>query len=91
LAARAGSRRRPGWAPPAGCYAAHGSAAVAKSISRVMRSKGMAEALGVQVTAFLKEPAERPQAGPGRPPKRAAKPAEPPAPKRPRGRPRKER
>ncbi len=49
----------------------------------------LAEGLGVQVSAFLKEPAPRPQAGPGRPPKPRAEPKEPPAPKRPRGRPRK--
>src|SRR5439155_15537774 len=50
-----------------------------------------AEALGVPVTAFLEEPAERPQTGPGRPPKPRAEPADRPAPKRPRGRPRKEK
>jgi transcriptional regulator with XRE-family HTH domain len=49
----------------------------------------LAEALGVEVTAFLTEPAERPQTGPGRPPRRAAELAEQPVPKRPRGRPRK--
>jgi transcriptional regulator with XRE-family HTH domain len=49
----------------------------------------LAEALGVQVTAFLKEPAPRPHAGPGRPPKPAPESAEQPEPKRPSGRPRK--
>jgi transcriptional regulator with XRE-family HTH domain len=51
----------------------------------------LAEALGVAVTSFLKEPAPRPQAGRGRPPKRAGEAEEEPAPKRPRGRPRKEK
>src|SRR5205823_5566041 len=59
--------------------------------SRLVAVGPLAEALGVQVSALLKEPAPRPQTGPGRPPKRAAEPAEPPAPKRPRGRPRKEK
>jgi transcriptional regulator with XRE-family HTH domain len=48
----------------------------------------LAEALGVDCTAFTKPPAERAPAGPGRPRK---EPAAPPAPKRPRGRPRKGR
>jgi transcriptional regulator with XRE-family HTH domain len=51
----------------------------------------LAQALAVQVSAFLKEPAPRPQTGPGRPPKATVEPKEPPAPKRPRGRPRKEK
>src|SRR5947209_19578368 len=46
----------------------------------------LAEALGVNCTAFIQAPAERPAAAPGRPRKELA--AEP-APKRPRGRPRK--
>jgi transcriptional regulator with XRE-family HTH domain len=46
----------------------------------------LAEALGVDCTAFTQAPAERVPAGPGRPRK---EPAAPPAPKRPRGRPRK--
>ena len=49
----------------------------------------LAEALGVSLAAFLKEPAPREPAGRGRPPKATAKQAEEPAPKRPRGRPRK--
>src|SRR5262245_31821340 len=48
----------------------------------------LAEALGVDCTAFTQEPAGRPPAGPGRPRKAAE---EAPAPKRPRGRPRKPR
>jgi transcriptional regulator with XRE-family HTH domain len=47
----------------------------------------LAEALGVEVSAFLQEPAPRPQTGRGRPMKPLAEPAEVP-PKRPRGRPR---
>jgi transcriptional regulator with XRE-family HTH domain len=47
----------------------------------------LAEALGVDCTAFTQAPAQRPPAGPGRPRKG---PAEAPAPMRPRGRPRKE-
>jgi transcriptional regulator with XRE-family HTH domain len=47
----------------------------------------LAEALGVDCTAFTQAPAEREPARPGRPRK---EPAEAPAPKRPRGRPRKE-
>jgi transcriptional regulator with XRE-family HTH domain len=50
----------------------------------------LAEALGVEVTAFLQEPAPRPQTGRGRPPKTAAAPVEAPQPKRPRGRSRKQ-
>jgi transcriptional regulator with XRE-family HTH domain len=46
----------------------------------------LAEALGVDCTAFTRAPAERPPAGPGRPRK---EPAALSAPKRPRGRPRK--
>jgi transcriptional regulator with XRE-family HTH domain len=49
----------------------------------------LAEALGVDCGAFLEAPAERPQAGRGRPPKPAPLPESQPAPKRPRGRPRK--
>ena len=49
----------------------------------------IAKALGVECTAFLEEPAARPETGRGRPPKAAAAPAEAPKPKRPRGRPRK--
>jgi transcriptional regulator with XRE-family HTH domain len=49
----------------------------------------LAGALGVEVTAFLKEPAPRQQTGRGRPPKRTEKEEEEPAPKRPKGRPRK--
>ena len=48
----------------------------------------LAEALGVDCTAFAQPPAERAPAGPGRPRKEQA---EAPAPKRPRGRPRKDR
>jgi hypothetical protein len=48
----------------------------------------LAEALGIDCTAFTRAPAGRPPAGPGRPRKG---PAEPPAPKRPRGGPRKDR
>ena len=51
----------------------------------------LAGALGVEVTAFLQQPAPRPQTGRGRPPKRAGEAEEEPAPKRLRGRPRKER
>jgi transcriptional regulator with XRE-family HTH domain len=46
----------------------------------------LAEALGVDCTAFTRAPAERPAARPGRPRKGTAAA---PAPKRPRGRPRK--
>jgi hypothetical protein len=46
----------------------------------------LAEALGIDCTAFTQAPAERLPTGPGRPRK---EPAAPPAPKRPRGRPRK--
>src|SRR5262245_28940275 len=49
----------------------------------------LAEALGVDCLAFLQEPAERPETGRGRPPKRADKPESKPAAKGPRGRPRK--
>jgi hypothetical protein len=45
----------------------------------------LAEAVGVDCTAFTQEPAARPPSGPGRPRKA---PEEAPAPKRPRGRPR---
>jgi transcriptional regulator with XRE-family HTH domain len=48
----------------------------------------LAEALGVDCTAFTRAPAERTPAGPGRPRKA---PTMPPTPKRPRGRPRKDR
>jgi transcriptional regulator with XRE-family HTH domain len=51
----------------------------------------LAEALDVDCRAFLQEPAERPEGGRGRPPKRSAEPEGVPTPKRPRGRPRKER
>jgi DNA-binding XRE family transcriptional regulator len=47
----------------------------------------LASALGVDCTAFLQEPAPRPETGRGRP----RKAEEPPTPKRPRGRPRKEK
>jgi transcriptional regulator with XRE-family HTH domain len=47
----------------------------------------LAEALGVDCTAFTQAPARRTAAGPGRPRK---EPAAAPAPKRPRGRPRKD-
>src|SRR5438445_544117 len=50
---------------------------------------GLAEALGVDCRAFLEEPAARPEAKPGRPPKPAREPEGTPTPKRPRGRPRK--
>ena len=50
----------------------------------------LAQALGVDCTAFLQAPAERPETGRGRPAKRA-EPEGTPAPKRPRGRPRKEK
>ena len=50
----------------------------------------LAAAPGVDCRAFLEEPAARPEAKPGRPPKPATEPGETPAPKRPRGRPRKE-
>jgi transcriptional regulator with XRE-family HTH domain len=50
----------------------------------------LAQALGVDCTAFLQAPAERPETGRGRPPKRA-EPEGTPAPKRPQGRPRKEK
>ena len=46
----------------------------------------LAEALGVDCTAFTQQPVERTSAGPGRPRK---EPRAEPAPKRPRGRPRK--
>ena len=49
----------------------------------------LAGALGVEVTAFLQEPAPREPAGRGRPPKATAEQAEAPTPKRLRGRPRK--
>jgi transcriptional regulator with XRE-family HTH domain len=49
----------------------------------------LAEALGVDCTAFTQAAAERPAAGPGRPPKGAAVRREQPAAKRPRGRPKK--
>jgi transcriptional regulator with XRE-family HTH domain len=49
----------------------------------------LADALGVEVTAFLDEPAPRPQKGRGRPPKATVKQTEAPMPKRLRGRPRK--
>jgi transcriptional regulator with XRE-family HTH domain len=48
----------------------------------------LADALGVDCTAFLEEPAAEPPAGPGRPRKPAAESADQ-QPKRPRGRPRK--
>jgi DNA-binding XRE family transcriptional regulator len=51
----------------------------------------LAEALGVECTAFLQEPAGPSQRGRGRPRKAPPEPAEQPAPKRPRGRPRKEK
>jgi transcriptional regulator with XRE-family HTH domain len=51
----------------------------------------LAEALSVEVTAFLQEPAPRPQTGRGRPPKPDAETKGQPAPKRPRGRPRKKK
>jgi hypothetical protein len=89
-------------------FAAHGSAALAKSIGRTMRPKAgiadlgqgrrepswatavtLAGALGVEVAAFLQQPAPRQQTSRGRPPKAAAAPAEQPQAKRPRGRPRK--
>jgi transcriptional regulator with XRE-family HTH domain len=47
----------------------------------------LAEALAVDCTAFLQEPAPRPEAGRGRP----RKTEEAPTPKKPRGRPRKEK
>jgi hypothetical protein len=51
----------------------------------------LAEALGVTCLAFLEEPATIPEPRRGRPPKAPAElPAEP-EPKRPRGRPRKEK
>jgi transcriptional regulator with XRE-family HTH domain len=46
----------------------------------------LAAALNVDSTAFTQEPAERPPAGRGRPPKPSAEDAEAPAPKKPRGR-----
>jgi transcriptional regulator with XRE-family HTH domain len=49
----------------------------------------LARALGVDCRAFLQEPAERTEAGKGRPPKLAAEPESKPPPKRPKGRPRK--
>src|SRR5437773_152213 len=51
----------------------------------------LAGALGVDCLAFLQEPAARPEAGRGRPPKATAEQAEAPKPKRPRGRRRKEK
>ena len=50
----------------------------------------IAKALGVECTAFLEEPAPRPETRRGRPPKPAVERAEQPKPKRLRGRPRKE-
>src|SRR5262245_14239387 len=50
--------------------------------------QAICKALGVDCTAFDQEPAVRPDAKPGRPPKEKAAP--PAAPKRPRGRPRKD-
>jgi transcriptional regulator with XRE-family HTH domain len=52
----------------------------------------LAEALGVDIRAFLEEPAEPlKKRGRGRPPKAPADPPAEPEPKRPRGRPRKEK
>jgi len=51
----------------------------------------LANALGVDCTAFLQAPAEQREPRKGRPPKPAPEPESEPAPKRPRGRPRKER
>src|SRR5262245_29930418 len=55
---------------------------------RVSNVHALAEALGVDCTAFPQQPAARPPPGPGRPPKG---PAATPEPKRPRGRPPKEK
>jgi transcriptional regulator with XRE-family HTH domain len=49
----------------------------------------LANALGVDCTAFLQAPVEQHEPRKGRPPKPAADPESAPAPKRPRGRPRK--
>jgi DNA-binding XRE family transcriptional regulator len=49
----------------------------------------LCKALRVKCDAFLQEPAERPPAGKGRPPKAAGEDV--PAPKQPKGRPRKEK
>jgi transcriptional regulator with XRE-family HTH domain len=51
----------------------------------------LSRALGVELQAFLEEPATVPEPKRGRPPKAAAEPPAEPEPKRPRGRPRKEK